>query len=115
MSDERFPKHERLRKRREYLQVDARKTRKLITGHLIILAARNPESHARLGITVSKRVGGAVQRNRMKRLLREIYRRNKEIFPHGYDFVLIARKQDRNTCYHTLLQEIQSAMGSRTW
>jgi len=115
MSDERFPKQERLRKRRDYLTVEAEKTHKLITGHLIILAARNSKNHARIGITVSKRVGTAVKRNRMKRLLREIYRRNKEIFPPGYDFVLIARKQDQNTCYQTLFQEIMTAMGSRTW
>jgi len=115
MSDERFPKQERLRKRRDYLNVETRKIRKLITPHLIILAARNSENHARIGITVSKRIGTAVRRNSIKRLLREIYRRNKEIFPPGYDFVLIARKQDRNTCYETYFQEITSAMGSRTW
>lgn len=115
MSDERFPKQERLRKRRDYLNVEAKKVRKLITPHLIILAARSSENRARIGITVSKRIGTAVRRNSVKRLLREVYRRNKEIFPPGYDFVLIARKQDRNTCYETYLQEITSAMGSRTW
>ncbi|HNR50953.1 MAG: Ribonuclease P protein component [Deltaproteobacteria bacterium ADurb.BinA179] len=115
MSDERFPKQERLRKRRDYLNVEAKKQRKIITGHLIILAARNSENHTRIGITVSKRIGTAVKRNSVKRLLREIYRRNKEIFPPGYDVVLIARKQDKNTCYKTLFQEIKNAMGSRTW
>ena len=115
MSDKRFPKQERLRKRRDYLNVEAKKQRKIITGHLIILAARNSENHTRIGITVSKRIGTAVKRNSVKRLLREIYRRNKEIFPPGYDVVLIARKQDKNTCYKTLFQEIKNAMGSRTW
>ena len=115
MSDERFPKRERLRKRRDFLRVEATKVRRIITEHIIILAAPGSSENARIGFTVSKRIGTAVKRNRIKRLLREIYRRNKGIFPPGYDIVLIARKQDQNTCYQELYQEIRNAMGSRTW
>jgi len=115
MSDEKFPKQERLRKRSDFLRVEATKVRRFVTGHVIILAAPNSMQCSRIGVTVSKRIGTAVKRNRIKRLLREIYRRHKEIFPPGYDIVLIARKQDKNTCYETLFQEIKNAMGSRTW
>ncbi len=115
MSDESFPKRERLRKRREFLRVEATKVRRLVTEHIIILAAPNSMEHARIGITASKRIGSAVERNRIKRLLREIYRRHKEIFPPGYDIVLIARKRDQEACYQMLIQEIQTVMGSRTW
>jgi len=115
MSDERFPKRERLRKRHEFLNVEAKKVRRLVTDHLIILAAPNELHHVRVGFTVSKRVGTAVKRNRIKRLLREIYRRNKEIFPPGHDIVLIARKQDQDVCYGMLLKEVRGAMGSRAW
>ena len=115
MSDERFPKCERLRKRKDFLRVDAKKATRILTEHIIILAAPNAERHARIGITVSKRIGSAVKRNRYKRLFREIYRRHKELFPSGYDFVLIARKPDNSVRHETLFQEISNALGSRAW
>lgn len=115
MSDERFPKRERLRKRKDFIRVETKKESRIVTEHLIILVAPNLKNHARIGITVSKRIGTAVIRNRYKRLLREIYRRHKEIFPSGYDCVLIARKQDDNARYENLLYEIVHALGSHTW
>jgi ribonuclease P protein component len=115
MSDEKFPKSERLRKRKDFIRVETDKKFRIVTEHLIVLAAANSKNHARIGITVSKRIGSAVKRNRYKRLLREIYRRHKEIFPPGYDIVLIARKQDTSACYKILFDEITHALGSHTW
>ncbi len=45
----------------------------------------------RLGLSVSKKVGGAVVRNRIKRLLREAFQESAPCLPHGYDYVVIAR------------------------
>ena len=115
MSGENLPKCERLRKRSDFIRVEAIKTSRIVTKNLVILAAANSKDHARIGITVSKRIGTAVKRNRYKRILREIYRRHKEIFPSGYDFVLIARKQDSCARHENLLDEIAHALGSRTW
>jgi ribonuclease P protein component len=115
MSDERFPRTERLRKRIDFKRTEKNKIARLVTKHLIILAAPNNYTHARIGITVSKKVGGAVTRNRIKRLLREIYRRNKQLFPQGYDYILIAKNQEMSTSYHELFQEIAKALGSHTW
>ncbi len=46
----------------------------------------------RLGITVTKKAGNAVFRNRIKRLLREFFRRNKDLFPAGCDVVIMPKK-----------------------
>ncbi|MDY0389579.1 MAG: ribonuclease P protein component [Desulfobulbus oligotrophicus] len=56
---------------------------------LIILA--NDLEYSRLGISVSRKVGNAVRRNRIKRLIRETFRLNRELFPHGADVVWAIR------------------------
>jgi ribonuclease P protein component len=48
--------------------------------------------HFRLGVSVSKKVGNAVVRNRIRRLIKEIVRLKKEQWMTGYDYILIARK-----------------------
>jgi len=115
MSDEKFPRHERLRKRSEFKKADKNKIARLVTKNLIILAAPNQHPHARIGLTVSKKIGIAVQRNRFKRILREVYRRNKQLFPAGFDFILIAKKSETDPSYPELFQEIAKALGSYRW
>jgi ribonuclease P protein component len=88
-ADARLHKGERLRKRREYLAVQHRGKR-FFTGLFVILWAPGPSPRPRLGITASRKVGGAVARNRAKRLVREAFRRNKARFPSRTDVVVIA-------------------------
>ena len=60
-------------------------------GYLVLYARRNRTSTNRVGITVSKKLGHAVVRNRVRRRLREIYRLNEEKFQPGWDIVVVAR------------------------
>jgi ribonuclease P protein component len=66
------------------------------TRHFVLLVARRggggaPDPRARLGLTVSRKVGNAVQRNRAKRLIREWFREGGCSLPAGSDVVVIAR------------------------
>ena len=59
---------------------------------LVIHAARNALTHSRLGLSVSKKVGGAIVRNRWKRLIREAFRASRAEFPDNLDLVVRPRR-----------------------
>ncbi len=62
-------------------------------GYLVLYARRNRLGVNRVGITVSKKLGHAVVRNRVRRRLREIYRLNEAAFRPGWDIVVVARSR----------------------
>jgi ribonuclease P protein component len=91
-----FPKHYRLRKRCEFEYLKNNGVR--IQNDLFFLNyAHNSTSHAsRLGITITKKTGNAVVRNRIKRLVRETFRKNRHILIQNYDLNVIAKRQVRD-------------------
>ena len=86
-----FQKQVRLLKRAEFVNLN-RSGKRHHAKHFIVIAKYNGLQISRLGVSVSKRVGNAIIRNRVKRLIREFFRLNRPFFPHGYDFVVIAKK-----------------------
>ena len=60
-------------------------------GEILVFGAENGLEHARIGLSVSRKVGGAVARNRWKRLLREAFRIEHPHLPPGIDLVVIPR------------------------
>ncbi len=58
----------------------------------ITFVIRNSLPFSRIGISIRKRFGSAVKRNRLKRLIKEVYRTRKILFPAGYDILFIARR-----------------------
>ena len=62
-------------------------------SHLVLYARKNHSPYNRVGITVSKKLGGAVIRNRVRRRLREVYRLNEALFAPGWDIVVVARSR----------------------
>jgi ribonuclease P protein component len=63
---------------------------------LIVFVAHNEEGFPRLGVSVSRKLGSAVVRNRLKRLLREAFRLSQYEIPQDLDYILIPRSADLN-------------------
>lgn len=109
-----LPRARRLRKRAGFLAVQGR-GRKLHTDSFLVFvlprrsktADEHPPLPTRLGVTVSKKVGGAVARNRVKRLLREAFRRRKALFPQGLDLVFVAKRSAVEAHYEQVAREIE--------
>ena len=71
-------------------------------GYLVLYARPNRSDSNRVGITVSKKLGHAVVRNRVRRRLREVYRLNEDRFAPGWDIVVVARSRCVNAPFHKL-------------
>jgi len=84
------------------------KSARVTTTHFVLLVAPRPSAGpCRLGVVASKKVGGAVVRNRAKRLLRETFRKNPGLFPADIDLVVIARMGSAELAYAAVCREIQ--------
>ena len=86
-----FTKADRIRTSKEY-RVLSKKGSRFFSPYFIIVSHKNSISNARLGITVSKKVGKAVTRNRIKRIIREYFRLNRRFLPGRLDINIIARQ-----------------------
>jgi ribonuclease P protein component len=88
-----FPKSRRLRTREEFSAVYDAKVRES-RGPLMIYGRPNRLSHPRLGLSTSRKVGTAVRRNRIRRLLREAFRHLQHDLPAGYDLLIVIRPHE---------------------
>ena len=98
-----FSKQERLRKRREFLGVYERGD-KVQATYFVLYILENKLSYHRLGITVSRKIGTSVVRNRIKRRLREIFRANKQAIAPHCDLVVNVKRAAANV-YTQQIQE----------
>jgi ribonuclease P protein component len=107
IADTSFPPTVRLRKRSEFLNL-AGSARKYSARGILVVWQANTYAYARLGVTVSKKVGCAVTRNRVKRYIRETFRSNRCALP-AVDVNVIARSEAAGMDFHTLQQQLLKA------
>ena len=90
-----FPKEKRLRSNRLFREVIS--SGQCVRDRMLtIYTAKNDYVFSRLGVSVSKSSGNSVKRNRLKRLVREVFRQHQHEIPIGFDYlVLIKRKIDQ--------------------
>jgi len=107
----RFTKAARLRHRQEFLRAQAQGKR-FHTRHFGVTLAPMAEGHPRLGLVATRRMGNAVRRNRVKRLLREFFRRHQTGLP-AFDLVIMAKKGASALEYHQVEEELGRLLFSR--
>ncbi len=108
---------DRLTQRWEF-QRGYKKGEKYWNRHLVIYVFRQSLYSTRLGITVSKKIGNSVKRNRVKRLIRESFRLSQQQICQGYDIVAVGRSAavgvKRQQIQASFLQLLQRAKVCRS-
>jgi len=101
-----FTKADRILKRSEFIALS--KSGERVQNHEFI-AYFLPAAHSRsrLGVTVTRRVGRAVERNRIKRLVREYFRLNRHCLSGKWDINIIAKKQSAGLVSETVYRSLQ--------
>jgi len=92
MADQRLPRALRIRHGRDFLRVYRRRCT-AADQYLVVYGGPNGLGHPRLGMSVSRKLGGAVLRNRWRRLLREAFRLIRPQLPPGLDLIVIPRPE----------------------
>jgi ribonuclease P protein component len=104
-----FPKSSRVTTKKEF-QAIYQTGNKIVDHYLVVYFKPNQLGRVRLGISVSKKIGGAVVRNRIKRLFREVFRLNKHRYRPSYDLVCIARKPVRQLNFTQLCHRLDRVL-----
>src|SRR6185369_4164407 len=102
-----FPKSVRLRKRADFVRLSGSVDKFIAKGFLVVWQV-NDQLQPRLGVTVSKKVGCAVTRSRVKRYIREVFRHNRLLLP-PVDMNVIARRESATMDFRSVLRELEKA------
>ena|SRR5581483_2935273 len=106
-----FPRSHRLSGKESFAAVYDARVRQT-RGALVMYAKPNGLPHSRIGISISRRVGSAPKRNRIKRLLRESYRLLRHDLPVGFDWIIVVRGHETMALeeYQRLLRELMTKL-----
>ena len=113
MKSQSFRRAKKITNKTSYRNIYARGSAKS-SRFFTAISCRNPEGIKRLGITVTKKTGNAVRRNRLKRLIREFFRLNENLFPADHDTVIMAKKNIPHLSYRETAEELTELLLRRT-
>lgn len=106
-----LPRAARVRKRRDFQEL-RRSGERFRSAHFLLVRDANPAFPARLGITVTRKIGNAVTRNRIKRGVREAFRHLRRDLPDGTTWLLIAQRGAGELSAAAVTREVGDALRS---
>lgn len=101
-------KYESIKNNRDFVTIYS-KGRRFVSPYLVLYKLRGTEGK-RIGITVSKKIGKAVVRNRVRRLIRQALYVNYAALKDGYDYVIVARVRANTADYKTIEKNLSFAI-----
>jgi ribonuclease P protein component len=104
LMSETFTPQERIRKKKDFLFL-YKKGNRYRGRYFNLIYLSNDLNFSRMAVVVSKKVGGAVERNTIKRRFRTLFRRNKHIFTNPQDIILIVKKEIQGVSWQSLKEE----------
>ena len=103
-----YRKNERIRKNNEFVSV--MKGKRLSVDGLSLFYAGNDTGNFRVGISVSKKLANAVNRNRLKRRIRACIMKALKDHSSGYDLVFVARRELYSAGYEQILKAVETVL-----
>jgi len=107
MKKEGYPKSLRIKKKKEWEEI-IKKGERVFGQNLLLLRLKTEEKRTKFGIGIGSGLKGAVKRNRIKRVLKEVIRKNKKNFFPGEKVILIYRSKEKDIGYKEILNEFLS-------
>ncbi len=86
---------------------DRRRRKRFDTEHFTLFLRKNNKDAKRLGLVVGRKVGGAVSRNRIKRLVREFFRLHRGEIPESSDLIVLAKENIEIEGYQEVFEELR--------
>lgn len=104
-----FSPLERIRKKKDFLFL-YKKGNRYRGRYFILVYLSNNLSFSRMGVVVSKKIGNAVKRNKIKRWMRDLFRRNKDLLKFSIDIIIVAKKEIQDANWTNLRESYISAL-----
>ena len=109
--NETFALQERIRKKKDFLHL-YKKGRRYKGKYFNFIYLSSDSSFSRMAVVISKKVGNAVKRNKIKRWMRTLFRRNKDLLKNSFDIIIIAKKEILEASWLKLQEDYFAAIKS---
>ena len=104
-----YYRRERINSENDFKRI-LRSGKRIVRNEFKIFILKNGFGYSRFAVVAGIKIGNSVKRNRIKRVIREVFRRNKTAIGNGFDIIIIPKKNLNNITYFNLKEKILNAI-----